>query len=162
MSVAAVSRHRHPQGDPLLDDWQNLASLDALLASSDFVVVACPLNEETRGLLDARRIANMKKDSVLINVARSSIVEEGAIYEALKQRRIGGALIDVWSTYPDPEKPIGLPSPHFPFHELDNVILTPHCAGWTEELEQRRIRAVTDNIMRHVCGAPLHDVVFTS
>ena len=158
MKIVAVSRNPALKaGDPLAW-WRGMDGLDALLACSDYVVMACPLNEQTRGLIDATRISQMKPDGVLINVARGPVVDEEALYTALRDRRIGGALIDVWYEYPTPRHPFGHPSPKFPFHELDNAILTPHCSGWTEELEQRRIQAVLDNLRRYLRGEPLTNV----
>lgn len=154
MQIVAVSRHPSRQpGDPLLW-WRGMHALDELLACADFVVLACPLNEHTRGLVDARRLAVMKRDAVLVNVARGPVVVEAALYAALRDRSIGGAVLDVWYDYPTPSAPIGHPSRNFAFHELDNAIITPHCSGWTEELQQRRIQAVLDNLARHLRGEP--------
>ena len=100
--------------------------LAELMAQSDFVVVACLLNEETRRLVGAREIALMKPGAFLINVARGPIVDEKALYEALAARRIGGAGLDVFEEEPTPADN--------PILRLDNVIVSPHALCWTDEL----------------------------
>jgi len=100
--------------------------LDALLGRADFVTLHCPLTEATRGLLGARELARMKPTAYLINTARGGIVDEEALYDALKTRRIAGAAIDCF---------VGEPLSGPPrLAELENVLLAPHAIGWTEEL----------------------------
>jgi phosphoglycerate dehydrogenase-like enzyme len=102
-----------------------LVELDDLLADSDFVCVTCPLTPETRGLLDARRIALLKPTAFLINIARGPIVVEAALIAALREGRIAGAALDVFEQEPlDPGNPLVA---------MENVILTPHAIGRTEE-----------------------------
>lgn len=103
--------------------------LDDLLARSDAVVLACPLTDATRGLLDARRLALMPGHAVLVNVARGAVVDEAALIAALREHRIGGAALDVFDTQP-------LPADH-PLLTLDNVLLTPHAAGLTMQSMKR-------------------------
>jgi phosphoglycerate dehydrogenase-like enzyme len=103
-----------------------LVSLDELLAESDFVSIHCPLTSDTRELINAQQIAQMKPTAFLINTARGGIVDEEALYEALAQRRIAGAAIDCFENEP-------VKSPHR-LGELDNVILAPHSIAWTNEL----------------------------
>ena len=91
---------------PELDWLGGLDQLKEFLAASDFVLVACALNDQTRGLMDEARLAQMKPDGVLINIARGEVVEEAAVFRALKERRIGGAVIDVWYNYVGPETPV--------------------------------------------------------
>ena len=130
---------------------------ETLLAESDYLVVACPLNERTRGVLGPREFSLMKPTAALISIARGEVVDEQALYDALKGRRIRGAAIDVWYRYPrDGEN--CLPS-SLPFHELDNVILTPHSSGWTERVLTMRFRDIARNINRLVRGEPLENPV---
>jgi phosphoglycerate dehydrogenase-like enzyme len=100
--------------------------LDELLERADFVSVHCPLTEKTRGLIGARELARMRPTAYLLNTARGGIVEEEALYDALKSRRIAGAAIDCFVGEPLTAPPR--------FAELDNVLLAPHAIGWTEEL----------------------------
>jgi D-3-phosphoglycerate dehydrogenase / 2-oxoglutarate reductase len=108
-----------------------LAPLDRMLAEADFVSIHLPLTSETRGLLDAARLKLLKPTAVLINTARGAIVNEAALIEALQQRRIGGAALDVFDGIDVFALP-GAPPPH-PLFDLDNVLLTPHCAGSSVE-----------------------------
>jgi phosphoglycerate dehydrogenase-like enzyme len=103
-----------------------LVSLDQLLSESDYVLVNCPLNTETRGLIGADQLARMKSDAVLINTARGPIVDETALIESLKQGKIAGAALDVFE-----KEPLGADSP---LTTMDNVLLTSHSIAWTEEL----------------------------
>jgi phosphoglycerate dehydrogenase-like enzyme len=131
--------------------------LESLLDASDFVVVACPLSAETRGLIGAAELARMRPSASLINVARGEVVDEAALYEALCNRRIRSAAIDVWYQYPkDGES--RMPS-RFPFDKLDNVILTPHSSGWTERVVALRVRDIAANIDRLAAGEPLVNVI---
>jgi phosphoglycerate dehydrogenase-like enzyme len=94
----------------------------------------------------------MKPSTFLINVARGEVVEETALYEALRDRTIGGAAIDVWYQYPEKDE-LRLPST-LPFHELDNVIMTPHIAGATDATFHYRWSVINDNIGRLGTGEP--------
>jgi phosphoglycerate dehydrogenase-like enzyme len=118
--------------DPLVDKQAalrlgaELVSLDEVLAKSDFVSIHCPLVDQTRNLIGAGELARMKPESYLINTARGGIVDEAALYTALKARQIAGAAIDVFANEP-------VTKPH-PLAEFDNVLLAPHCIAWTHEL----------------------------
>jgi len=103
-----------------------LVSLDELLKQADFVSIHCPLTLKTLGLIGARELALMKPDAYLLNTARGGIVDEDALYEALKNRQIAGAAVDCFAQEP-------VASPHR-FGDLDNVLLAPHCIAWTGEL----------------------------
>jgi phosphoglycerate dehydrogenase-like enzyme len=103
-----------------------LVGLDELLREADFVSVHCPLTDRTRGLIGARELGLMKPSAYLLNTARGGIVDEAALVEALKARRIAGAAVDCFEVEP-------VAGPH-PLGELDNVLLAPHSIGWTDEL----------------------------
>jgi phosphoglycerate dehydrogenase-like enzyme len=157
LRVMALARTRRDLEPP--PDWLGEpGELPALLEAADFVVIACPLNEATRGLIGRREFAHMKPEAVLINVARGPIVDEDALYEALESRTIRGAVLDVWYRYPEPGETAVRPSRH-PFHHLDNVVMTPHCSGWTEGLMARRFAVIIDNIERLRQGRPLMNQV---
>jgi phosphoglycerate dehydrogenase-like enzyme len=128
--------------------------LPALLAASDYVVLAAPLTDETRGLMNAKTFATMKKTGVFINVSRAELAEEQALYEALRDKTIGGAYLDVWYAYPKSADEQVAPS-RFPFLDLPNVIATPHSSAWTTALPGRRYQIIADNIKRHLAGQPL-------
>ena len=120
------------------------AELLTLLPEADAVVLACPLTPETRGLIDARALAAMKPSAYLINVARGPVVDEQALIDALSERRIAGAGIDVTSIEPlDPASPLW---------SLDNVVLTPHTAGETRRHEANVIDILMANLERLAHG----------
>jgi phosphoglycerate dehydrogenase-like enzyme len=122
------------------------------------VLLALPLDASTKGLLGNAEFARMKPGAVVINVARGALVDERALFEACKSRRIGGAILDTWYRYPGPGEIRGEPS-SLPFRELDNVIMTPHASGWTEGLRPRRCKFIAENLDRLARGAPLRNVV---
>ena len=133
--------------------------IDFVLKSSDFVFVALPRTKETEGLLSREKLSLMKPTSILINISRGDIIDEGALYEVLRDKKIKGAGLDVWYEYPkNPEKDIKYPS-KYPFHQLENVVMTPHVAWKTPESEYFQIQQVVENIRRVAKGLPLINVV---
>jgi len=88
----------------------------------------------------------MKPTAVLINAARAEIVEEEALYRALAEGRIAAAALDVWYRYPTSPSPT-LPA-RLPFHELSNMLMTPHVSGWTEGMLEARAKLIAENIHR--------------
>lgn len=124
LKVVATTRSMQPAPDKV-----GFLSIDALVEQSDIIVLCCPLTPETRGLINRERIARMKPHALLINVSRGPVIDDDALIEALQKRRIGGAALDVFATQP-------LPSNH-PYFGFDNVIITPHMAGITEESMMR-------------------------
>jgi len=149
-----------PEGAVRPDFLGAPGDLPRLLAESDFLLVACPLTARTWGLLGEAELRRMKPAAVLINVARAEIVDERALFEALRDGRIGGAALDAWYRYPDTAGEI-LQGSALPFHELPNVVATPHLAGWTGEMVGRRIRRMVENLKRLERGEALERVVFT-
>jgi D-3-phosphoglycerate dehydrogenase len=120
------------------------ASLDTLVVQSDFVVLACPLTPETKHLINAARLATMKKAAWLVNVGRGPVVDEQALIEALHERRIAGAMLDVYEHYRI--------APGHPLFALNNVILTPHLAGSTRESRARAAVRAADETLRMLAG----------
>ncbi len=157
MSIKVVSAHPPKRKPRDVDFWKSPAALPQLLQESDYVVLACPLNKETQGVMGPREFGQMKRSAFLINVARGAVVQEEALYRALKDRRIAGAAIDVWYRYPKDDEPCR-PS-GFPFHKLDNVVMTPHVSGWMAGTRNQRLQLVAENINRLVAGKSLLNVV---
>lgn len=132
LELTAFRQHPRPDEDVVQvgDD-----GLHEALEAADAVICSLPLTPETKGLLGAAEFARMKRSAILVNVGRGPVVDEAALYAALAERRIFGAGIDVWYRYPEDErgKDDTLPSSEA-FHELDNVVMTPHSAndldGW--------------------------------
>jgi phosphoglycerate dehydrogenase-like enzyme len=156
MRLGAITRT--PRPSELVDWVVPMSELDARLPDCDFLLIACPLTAETRGLIDSRRLALMRRSAVLINVARGDIVAEDALYAALKGKTIAGAVLDTWYVYPSASEPNPHPSRR-PFHELANVIMTPHASGWTDKLLDRRWRVMAENLDRLANGQELRNVV---
>jgi (S)-sulfolactate dehydrogenase len=123
-------RGRRAIDDPLFTRAEVPArELDALLAEADVLSINLPLSDDTRGLIDARRIALMKPGAVLVNTARGGLLDEAALADALRRRRLGGAALDVFAQEPLPA------SSHF--QDCPNLLLTPHIAGVSVEANQR-------------------------
>jgi D-3-phosphoglycerate dehydrogenase len=120
------------------------AELDWLLAESEFVIVSCPLTAETRHLFDEKRIGTMKRTAWLINVGRGAVVKEAALIAALREKRIAGAMLDVYENY--------RLAPGHPLFSLDNVILTPHLSAVTKESRARASVAAAHEMLRILAG----------
>ncbi|HJT78608.1 MAG TPA: NAD(P)-dependent oxidoreductase [Gemmataceae bacterium] len=127
------------------------AKLMELLPKADVVVLACPLTDATRGMIGAEQLRAMKPTAYLINVARGGLVKTPDLVEALQQKRIAGAGLDVY----DPEP---LPNGH-PLTKLANVVVSPHVGGQSPEAVERRWRLWRENIRRFAVGEPLLCVV---
>ncbi|HZT87321.1 MAG TPA: 2-hydroxyacid dehydrogenase [Stellaceae bacterium] len=156
-----LAANRSPrEADPHVERMFPLAELDRMLPECDTVALCTALGPETSGLVDARRLALMKPSAFLVNIARGPVVDEDALYAALRDRRIAGAAIDVWWQYPTPAEPTRRGSRH-PFHDLPNAIVTPHNSGWTAGMARRRWDEIADNINRFVRGDGLINVVAT-
>ena len=152
MEVRAMRRDTTQGSDASLDFLGGPDSLPDLLRRADYLAVTLSLNPSTRGLLGARELGLMKPTSILINVARAEIIDEDALYQALASNRIAGAALDVWYRYPAGQGPT-LPSRQ-PFHELPNVLMTPHVSGWTEGMLVARAKVIAENIQRIARGEP--------
>ncbi|WP_102142232.1 2-hydroxyacid dehydrogenase [Mycobacterium hubeiense] len=133
------------------------AHLDRLMAESEVVVVSAPLTERTVGMIGTLQLRALGPQGVLINVGRGALVVESALYEALSERDIAGAAIDVWYHYPDANGR-GTPSA-LPFAELTNVLMTPHSSGVTENTFTGRADDIAANIGRLQRGEPLKNLV---
>lgn len=121
--------------------------LHEVLPTADWLLLACPLTERTRGLLGARELALLPAHCGLVNVSRGEVVDEEALVAALRGRRIAGAYLDVFAHEPLPADS--------PLWDLPNVICTPHSAGFSDGNEQRVARMFLDNLERFVRGEPL-------
>ncbi len=154
MKVIAV-RSQQQESDGIAHEIHTLDSLDTLLPRAEVVVIALPLTPETRGLLSEQRLGLLPRAAVLVNVGRGPIVDEEALYNALHERRIAGAGIDVWYTYPkDGEEAPTAPS-QFPFGDLDNVVMSPHRGGGVADTETLRAEALADMLAAAAEGRPL-------
>jgi D-3-phosphoglycerate dehydrogenase len=127
-----------------------LVELDELLRTSDVVSLHLRLSPQTTGFLGRDRLALMKPGAILINTARGPIVDEAAVIDALRERRLAGAGIDVFDAEP-------LPAGH-PLTKLDNVVLTSHCAGITPEALEAGLALAIENVVNYLDGNPTNVV----
>jgi phosphoglycerate dehydrogenase-like enzyme len=125
--------------------------LDRLMKESDFLIVTIPLTPDTRGLVGEHELRSMRKGSYIINVARAAIIQEKPLYDALLDRHLAGAAIDVW-WQPHFWDPLwnteNLPPSKYPFWELENVICTPHNIVFTDHQSDASLEIMVENIKR--------------
>ncbi|HKK49401.1 MAG TPA: NAD(P)-dependent oxidoreductase, partial [Alkalispirochaeta sp.] len=148
-----LRRHSGMEGVPegLFD--KVFTDLETAVSGVDVVVSTLPLTAATRGLVGRSELAAMR-DATLVNVGRGEVIQEEALYRALRDRTVRGAALDTWYRYPDPPGSTQLPS-RFPFHELDNVVLSPHLGGYNVAATRASAREVTDAVARWIAdGAP--------
>jgi len=147
------------------------SSLDRLLPHAAVVMIALPHTGETDGLLDRERLGLLPSGAILVNVARARIVDEEALWQALRDGHLHSAGLDVWYRYPHedaaavpgyfnaPPSATSTAPSEFPFEELDNVVLSPHRGGTSAETEEHRIRALADLLAPAGQGRPLANQV---
>jgi phosphoglycerate dehydrogenase-like enzyme len=142
--------------DDILDELQpdfigGPDDVDRVISEADYLSVHLHLNDETRHIIDARRIGLMKSSACMINVARGALVDEAAMRDALLNGRLGGAGLDVFEQEP--------PDPTLPVYKLPNVIATPHNSGTTDGTSRNRARFAAENLDRFAQGQELHGIV---
>ena len=150
MRIIAVDPRREDKPPEVAELWR-ADRLDDMLAQADFVAVCAPETPETRGLFDASRFAKMKPSAFFINVGRGRVVQLDPLVDALRRKQISGAALDVFEQEP-------LPSDH-PLWTMDNVIITPHSAGFSAHGHDRRIDVLAENLRRFNAGQALNNVV---
>ena len=133
------------------DHWPDIphrraSQLNSLLSECDLVTLHVPLTEETKHLIGKAELASMKKDAILVNTSRGGVVDEAALYDALKSGRLSGAGLDVWETEPPPKD--------HPLLELPNVVATPHAAGGTLDTQVRSSMQVAQQVVDALRGKP--------
>ncbi|HII40277.1 MAG TPA: hydroxyacid dehydrogenase [Thermoplasmata archaeon] len=141
---------------PPADEGGRLDDLPRLLPHADYVVLALPLTARTLGLVNRTFLAAMKEGAVLVNVARGKIVDEDDLYEHLRSHPEFRAALDVWWVYPDGDR--GHPF-HRPFHELPNVVMTPHNANAIPGQRRWAMEAALNNVLRYLNGETPRNVV---
>ena len=138
---------RTPKAD---GDGIRYVSLDELLANSDYITLHCPLNDQTKHLINKETIGKMKPNAVIVNTGRGPLINEADLCEALAAKRIAGAGLDVQEVEP--------PAEDSPLYTLDNVIITPHM-GWKGlETRQRLVGIIRDNVQAFFKGEPINVV----
>ena len=156
MRVLATKRHVPEAGnresrDKLVEEFYPPEARREMLARSDYVVVAAPLTEETRQMINDAEFAAMKGGAVIMNVGRGPVIDEAALLRALTSGRIKGAALDVFEEEP-------LPKGH-PLYGMENVLLSPHCADHTADWQDQAMRFFLEQYGRFERGEPLTNVV---
>ncbi len=151
MHVIAVREHVEKGNPEGVEQVFAIPDLGELLKRSDFVVIAAPLIPATQKLINAARLGQMKPSAYLINVGRGPQVDEAALVDALRARRIAGAALDVFDREPLPSDSL--------LWSLDNLLITPHTAGLTDKLWHRHYELFSENLRRYRAGGPLLYVV---
>ena len=151
MRVVGVRRHPKRGCPAGFDEVHGPADTDRLLALADVVVVAAPLTADTNLLLDADAIAKTKTGAIVVNIARGQLLDEGALARALAEGRLGGAVLDVFTTEPLPAES--------PFWLMPNVVITPHDSGFRAGHFDAVIDLFSENLTRFECGVDLLNVV---
>jgi len=155
--VVFISRSGEAEGEATV---YPVSSLAELLPDADFLILALPFTPETEGLIGEKELRMLPASSVLVNVARGKIIEESALYQALHDRWIFGAGLDVWFNYPGTEEErSSTPPGEYPWHTLDNVVLSPHRAGHVRETEILRMRALAELLNEAARGLPISNQV---
>jgi phosphoglycerate dehydrogenase-like enzyme len=153
LGMRVIAVREHPQDGELGGVVHVFSSLELhkLLGESDYVVLAAPVTAATRSMMNAAALAKMKPDACLINVSRGALVDEAALISALREKRIGGAALDVFEEEPLP--------PESPLWDLENLLVTPHTAGMTDKLWNRHYAQISENLRRYLSREPLLSVV---
>jgi len=150
MRVIAVREHPE-KGSEGADFVMGPSQINDVLCQSDYVVLAAPLTESTKAIANAERLALMKPGACLINVGRGPLVDESALAAALREKKIGGAALDVF-----PKEPLAADSPLW---DVPNLMITPHTAALTDKLWERHYGLFSENLRRYSNGEPLLAVV---
>ncbi len=160
LTVLATRRRPGPVETLAGAEVHPAADLPQLLPRAQVLVVALPLTPETRGLIGAAELALLPHGALLVNVGRGPVVDEAALYAALRSGALGGAGLDVWYHYPRDEasRTHTFPSA-YPFHELDNVVLSPHRGGLTADSEARGLAQLAQMLNAALRGEPLPNQV---
>ncbi len=152
LKMHVIGVREHPErGSAEANEVVRYESLDEILSRADFVVLAAPLTERTRHLIDARRLQLFKSTAFLINVSRGALVDEAALVKALRDHKIAGAALDVFE-----EEPLSRWSALW---KMPQVLITPHTAFLTENVWQRHYEVFSVNLQRYLAGQPLHGLV---
>lgn len=159
VTITAATRSGSSSNDEFVDQVVSIDEVQAHVADSDFVILSLPLTAESEGLVNRKFLSWMKPTSILVNISRGQIIDELALYDALKEKRIHGAGIDVWWRYPSEWRGTAIPSADVPFHELDNIVISPHRAAFSENIERELFLFAGNNILRFIRGETPHNII---
>lgn len=134
--------------------------LDRLLQRTNILIITLPITSETEGLIGAEQLSAMIPGGILVNVDRGRIVDQAALFSALKDGTLSAAGLDVWYNYPKkPKERDSTPSADYPFHELDNIVMSPHRGGGSKGTEQLRMQHLAELLNALYKGEPTQNRV---
>ena len=152
LGMRVIAAREHPEkGSEGADAIFGPAQIDEVLRQADYLVLAAPVTNSTKAIANSERLALMKPDTCLINVGRGPVVDEVALAAALREKKIGGAALDVF-----PKEPLAADSPLW---DVPNLLITPHTAALTDKLWERHYALFAENLRRYLNGQPLLAVV---
>ena len=134
------------------------SQLHLALSEADYIFVSVPLTDSTRYMIDSAAFHAMKDSAILVNVSRGDVLVEDDLYIALNEQQIGAAAIDTWYQYPSAENQKPFPSKKNDFHKLNNIVMSPHRAGYVD-VGFPHLDDAIENINRHVAGKPLLNII---
>ncbi len=148
LGMRVIGVRDHPEkGRDGADAMYGFGDLNRALSEGDFVVLATPVTAKTHHLMNAERLEHLKSDAYLVNVGRGVLIDEEALQHALRANRLAGAALDVTTEEPLP--------PGSPLWTMENVLITPHTAGYAEKMWERHYVAYVENLRRYLAGKPL-------
>ena len=159
VKITAATRSGTSRNDDLVDQIVGIDEVKPHVEDADFVILSLPLTDESVGLVDREFLSWMKPSSILVNISRAEIVDEQALYDALKEKRIFGAGIDVWWRYPSQWRGTAIPPSDIPFHELDNIVISPHRAAYSKPVERELFLFAAKNILRFIQGETPQNII---
>ncbi|MDB3955577.1 2-hydroxyacid dehydrogenase [Alphaproteobacteria bacterium] len=159
MNITAIVRDIKKYKNNNKINFISSKNIKTIINKINYLIVACPLNESTKDMVDLKLIKKMNKRAVIINVARGPIVNEDDLYVALKHKLIRGAVIDVWYNYPQNNSSKKLYPSKNPLHKLKNVIFSPHASAWSHQLWDRRFKFICENLEKLYNNKKLKNIV---
>jgi phosphoglycerate dehydrogenase-like enzyme len=151
MRVIAVRQHVDGPKPESVHEVLPTSRINEMLSAADYIVLAAPVTPATQHMIGREQLAKMNSDAFLINVGRGSLIDEPALIETLRKRKIGGAALDVFDREPLPVES--------PFWDLDNLLIMPHTAGMSAKLWERHYTLFSENLRRYLSGQPLLGLV---
>jgi phosphoglycerate dehydrogenase-like enzyme len=146
MDISALVRNINKYKSTRNVNFISIKDIKNIIHKFDYLIIACPLNNETKDLVNLNLMKRMNKKSVIINIARGPIINEKDLYTVLKNKLIRGAVIDVWYNYPKNGVTKNLYPSKYPFHKLKNITFSPHSSAWSSQLWDRRFKFICENL----------------
>jgi phosphoglycerate dehydrogenase-like enzyme len=164
MQVIGVRRNQNAHLIPGLQaEVHTTEMLEHLMPRSNVLIITLPITHQTGGLVGSKQLALMLPGGILVNVGRGSVVDQAALYHALADGTLNAAGVDVWYNYPDsPEERGSTPPSEYPFHELDNIVMSPHRGGGSRDTERLRMQHLAELLNALHNGSPTRNQVDTS